>query len=193
MEEEKKITLPLGSMHKMKRLRHMGNAMVHTLLAAVVSGTLLVVGVQQYVEITAHNKVEKTINEILVALAEYQIFGKLIAQGMNSPRAMEILKLPIRNQFGGGIHLPAISSGAMVIGPDGVARFEKTGFGIEMVYEGVPATHCFKIVSVVPQQNRVRVSAQQPESHPNLAQAAPPAYQCHGKQGLVDIFIALSP
>jgi hypothetical protein len=185
-----KVKIMTNVFPRIQGLRQTGNALVQTLLAAVVGGVLLVVGVQQYVEISANNKVEKTISEILVALAEYQIFGKLIAEGMSEPKTMAILKLPTRNQFGGKINLPATSSLATVLGPDGVLRLETSGPKVSIFYGGVPAVHCFRIVCVASNRNKVKVSSQQHESHSNITQVNP-AYQCDGKQGLVDIFIAL--
>lgn len=117
-----------------------GNALLYTLLALVLSGIGLSVGVQQYQEAERSALVQATVGEIntIIGVAK-QNFGQYNFNGLNTAAAVSSQVIPAylangtsaNNKFGGTITLEAGSTVGTAV----------------LTYEGVPSSLCLSIVN----------------------------------------------
>lgn len=107
-----------------------GNALLYTLLALVLGGIGVSLGVAQYRDAEQATTVQSTVAEVNTIIgATKQNFGQYDYVGLTTDLAVGMRIIPANNKFGGAVTL---------VGAGGTAL---------LTYAGVPATMCVNILN----------------------------------------------
>lgn len=108
-----------------------GNALLYTLLALVLGGIGVSLGVAQYREAEQATTVQSTVAEVNTIIgATKQNFGQYDYVGLTTDLAVGMRIIPANNKFGGAVTLVAGAGGTALL-----------------TYAGVPATMCVNILN----------------------------------------------
>ncbi len=149
---------PLNQNQNQKPKRQKGNAILFTLLALVIGGIVISVGITQYQDAERAVRIQSTISEVntIIGLAK-QNYGQYRYAGLDTQIAMNSLVIPAElhfgaaaaNKFGGNVTLNG-PAGAQTPAP-GAATPAPTaaasGGVATLIYDGVPRELCTAIVN----------------------------------------------